>query len=296
MPKEKTGAIQKRKTNLPAKSAKSLTVESLACALLKEFPAADAEAWDTTGLYVGEGSVPIRKVAVALDPTISAIAQAAQCEAQVLVTHHPAYIDAPESFIAAPSPALSPGAPVYAAARNNVALMCFHTALDVSQKAQKVLPSMLGFQYRGKLVSPLLTDSHKGYGQICKVARAGGKPQTLREISSKCVSVFGRAPRVWGSPDSPIECVVTATGSAKSIAYDCLKAGADCLICGEIGYHDALNLLQAGMSVIELGHDQSELPLVALLATSIAQAGVPQDAIVFIDQADNWHYPEAIRL
>lgn len=286
-------AIQKRRAPLPAKAAKRLTVGALEAALLSDFPAEDAESWDMTGLYVGEAAIPIGKVAVALDPTVPAIAQAAAAGAQALVTHHPAYLEAPARFAPEPSAALSPGAAVYAAARNNVALMCFHTALDVSKRANEALPALLGLKATGRVAHAIQPGSKKGYGQICKVP---GKPQALQELTARCLAVFGRAPRVWGAPDAPISSVVTATGSAGSLASDVLETGADALICGELKYHAALDLSLAGLAIIELGHDLSELPLVAVLADSIAKAGVPREDIVIIDQSDNWHYPEATRL
>ncbi|WP_165060624.1 Nif3-like dinuclear metal center hexameric protein [Adlercreutzia sp. ZJ154] len=291
-----TEAIQKRKTPLPAKQAKRVTVASLEAALLKEFPDVDAESWDTTGIYVGEGAIPVTKVAVALDPTVPAILQAASCSAQVLVTHHPAYIEAPATFAPEVSCAISPGAAVYAAARNGVALMCFHTALDVSNKAQKALPAMLNLDYKGKVLQPIATSKRKGYGQICTVLKQDGKAVTLGQLGARCTSVFGRAPRIWGDFNTGVETVVTACGSASNIVEACVKANVQCLICGELKYHDALALSQAGVAVIELGHDLSELPLVAVLADSVAHAGISRDSILIVDQSSNWAYPEAIRL
>ncbi len=61
-------------------------------------------------------------------------------------------------------------------------------------------------------------------------------------------------------------------------------------------YHSALELSQAGLAVIELGHDASELPLTAVLAEALDRAGVPPEAIVLVDQSDNWWYPEAVRV
>lgn len=294
MDQERTkDAIQKRRSPLPARAAKRMTVGDLEAALLAEFPAADAESWDRTGLYVGEAAVPVRTVAVALDPTVAAIAQAASAGAQVLITHHPAYLSAPDAFAPEPSAALSPGAAVFAAVRNGVALMDFHTALDASKRGNEALPALLALQATGRVARPIAPGSHKGYGQICKTKQ---RDLTIQQLAARCTSVFGRVPRVWGAPDAPVSTVVTATGSANGMGTDVLAAKAQCLICGELRYHEALDLSQAGLALIELGHDVSELPLVAVLADAVAKAGVPRDAIMVIDQSENWHYPEAIRL
>lgn len=294
--KSKGKAIAKRGQKSLAKSEKEFTVASLEKALLKEFPRKDAEEWDVMGLTVGEGCLPVSSVAVALDPTVEAIRKAAAIGADVLVTHHPPYLEGPRSFAPADSVAVSPGAGVWAAIQNRVALMNFHTSLDVSRRAQAALPQMLGFRHTGRLACAIESSKRKGYGQVCQVPKSNGKPESLGHVAAKCVSVFGRAPRVWGSFDKPVEVAVCALGSASNVGAAALSEGADVLVCGEAKYHDALDLSQAGLAVVELGHDVSELPLVAVLAKTLSDVGVKPDAITIIDQSGNWSYPETIRL
>ncbi|MCI2242708.1 Nif3-like dinuclear metal center hexameric protein [Adlercreutzia faecimuris] len=290
------GALAERPSGALAKQGFAMTVGGLESALLREFPAADAESWDRTGVLVGERALPVRKVAVALDPTVAAIHEAARDGANVLVTHHPAFLAAPDAFAPEASDALCPGAGVWAAIQSQVALMDFHTALDVSPRAARVLPGMLGLAPKGAFLEPLAGSKRKGYGQVCAVRAAGEEPETLGRLAARCTSVFGRQPRVWGDFDAPVRTAATATGSAGSLGRAALAQGVDCLICGEVKYHEALALAGAGLAVIELGHDVSELPLVAVLAEALLKAGVPDDRVIVIDQADNWAYPEAIRI
>lgn len=292
----KKDALSRRGANELAKKSFSLTVGGLERALLKDFPAEDAESWDRTGLLVGEPSLPVTKVAVALDATVEAVGEAAAAGANVLLTHHPAYLEAPTAFAPEPSAALSSGAVVWAAIRNQVALMDFHTALDVSPAAARVLPGMLGLKFTGKFAEPLASTRRKGYGQLCEVPANGDAPETLGRLAARCTAVFGRAPRVWGKADAPVRTAVTCTGSAASTGAAALTAGADIIICGEMKYHQALELSAAGLAVIELGHDVSELPLVAVLAEALDGVGVPPEAVVLLDQTDNWWYPEAVRV
>lgn len=298
MPDKKTKdkAIAKRGQKGLAKSEKKFTVASLEKAMLKEFPRKDAEDWDVMGLTVGEGALPVSSVAVALDPTVEAIRKASVLGADVLVTHHPPFLEGPKSFSPERSVALNPGAGVWAAIRGGVALMNFHTALDVSRRAQAALPQMLGFKHTGRLVETIESSKRKGYGQICQVPEADGKPESLGHVAARCVSVFGRAPKVYGNFDSSVRVAVCALGSASNVAHGALAVGADVLVCGEVKYHDALELSQAGLAIIELGHDVSELPLAAVLAKTLADVGVKPDAITIIDQSSNWSYPETIRL
>ena len=119
---------------------------------------------------------------------------------------------------------------------------------------------------------------------------------TLGPLAARCTSVFGRAPRVWGSFDRAVASIVTCTGSAGPTGRAALAAGADVLIAGEVKYHDALDLSQAGMAVIDLGHDTSELPFCGVLAASVRDAGVPDELVAVVSQRNRWSYPEAVRV
>ncbi len=271
-----------------------LTVGALNQTLLKEFPAADAEAWDRTGLTVGDPTRLVKGVAVALDPTVEAVQEAVSLGANVLVTHHPAFLSAPDSFSPAASVAANSGALVWAAVSQGVALLSYHTALDVSTSAQRVLPGMLNVQFKSVVV-PLDGTKRKGYGQLCSV-RSEDAPLTLGQLAARCTSVFARQPRVWGDFERRIDKLVTCTGSAGDVADAALLQRADCLVCGEIKYHDALAFSQAGLAIVELGHDTSELPLSAVLVGAVESAGVPGDLITILDQASNWSYPETTRV
>ena len=277
-----------------AKPAKPMTVGRLEYALLAQFPREDAEEWDRTGLLVGDPAALVTGVAVALDVTGEAIGAAARAGANVLLTHHPAFLDPPVAFSPSYALATAPGVNVYTAAAKCVALMNFHTALDASVAAGRLLPNMLNVDFERVLV-PRASDERKGYGQLCSV-RAEDKPFRLAHLAARCTSVFGRAPRVWGDLSRKVDSVVMANGSAGEVLAAALAANADVLVCGEVKYHAALDAAQAGLSIIELGHDASELPLCALLAQASIDAGMPSDAVFILDQSDNWSLPDATRI
>ncbi len=289
------GPLSKRQSAALAKSREALTVGALEEKLLKMFPASQAEDWDRTGLLVGERGLEVSTVAVALDPTVEAIREAAAAGANVLLTHHPAYLAAPDGFSPEKSVAQSSGAGVWEAIRSRVALMDFHTALDVSPQASHMLPNMLNLSFTGKFACPLEGTKKLGYGQICDV-HAEDKDMDLAHFAARVTAVFKRQPRVWGAPDARVSRVVTATGSLGNVGRAALAAGCDTIVCGEVRYHEALDLSQAGISIVELGHDVSELGLTAILAEACLKAGVPEGAIVVLNQSDNWWLPESIRL
>lgn len=163
----------------------------------------------------------------------------------------------------------------------------------MSVRAQRVLPGMLSLTFQ-QVLDPIPGSREKGYGQLCTLGEDDGL--TLGQLAARCTSVFGRAPRVWGDFPRELDRVVTCTGSAGDLGRACLRAQVDCLVCGEIKYHDALELSQAGLAVVDLGHDTSELPLAAVLAAAVENAGIPGDLVTVLDQGDNWSYPETVRV
>jgi putative NIF3 family GTP cyclohydrolase 1 type 2 len=102
-------------------------------------------------------------------------------------------------------------------------------------------------------------------GMLCETPRA----MTLRELADMASGAFGVTARVWGRPESSVSRLVTATGSAGSLIGDAISAGAQALVAGEVRYHDALDAVESGLAVVELGHDVTEWPLVELLAEAV---------------------------
>ena len=174
---------------------------------------------------------------------------------------------------------------------NGMSCLSYHTACDVTEQALGVLPAMLRLTPQHPL-DPLPEKPAKGFGMVCTSPEG---PLSLKHLSSRCVSVFKSVPRVWGDPDTLLSTVCTYGGSAGDALALCNEQAVDCLICGELRYHDALDAYESGLCIIELGHDVSELPLCALLAGECIAAGIPESSITIVDQSGNWHVPETVR-
>lgn len=277
-----------------SKQKAPLSIGQLEHRLLERFPASDAESWDRMGLISGDPTRLVTGVMVALDPTLEAVFAARDAGADVLLTHHPVFLDPPAAFSPPDGPALLAGAVLWEAIAGGVALMNIHTALDASEEASKLLPSLLSLDAHQVLL-PLEGDPRKGYGRVCSV-RAADRPLGLEQLAARCVSVFSSTPRVWGPASRDIDTVAVVNGAAGRAPEVCLAEGIPCLICGEVRYHSALEAAQRGLAIIEVGHDVSELPLCALLAQAAVEAGVPADAVSIFDQTGNWTVPDAQRL
>jgi dinuclear metal center YbgI/SA1388 family protein len=128
----------------------STTVANVVEAVHAAFPPEWAESWDRVGLIAGDPEAPVSRALVSLDPTIEAVERARQAGAQVLVTHHPAYLEPPERLT--PSAA---GAAFFAL-NARIALVAAHTNLDRAPDGAAALPRMLGLEPGRPLEDPAM--------------------------------------------------------------------------------------------------------------------------------------------
>ncbi|MGN0302025.1 MAG: Nif3-like dinuclear metal center hexameric protein [Anaerotardibacter sp.] len=269
-----------------------ITVGDLEAILLKAFPKEDAEEWDYTGLRVGDPNQEVTGIAITLDPTVESMEKALEAGANVLISHHPLFLEPPTSFLPFEIEGQTPGSAIYFALTHGLACMNFHTACDVSVQGLKALPERLGLRYINPLL-PLANSSEKGFGAVCAI-ECMDKTQSvsLASLAIRTHESLGVVPRVWGDENKVITSVVCCGGSASFLLKDCLKAGIDCLICGEVKYHDCLDAYKSGLSIIELGHDYSEYALCDVLEQTLLDESLDASSITIINQEKNWSIPE----
>lgn len=267
----------------------TLRVGDIEDMLLKAFPASWAADGDRLGLFTGDRSAPVGKVAVALDSSVATIEAASAAGCDMLVTHHPPFWDAPMRFTAAESAGLVDGAAVYAAVRRGIALLAMHTNVDCAPAAYNLLLLMLGLEYTG----PLQPEVSR-LGQLAR-PRDGGSIR-LEVFASGCEQAFGRVYSVWGEPEMPLSRLAVCSGGASEVLPAVLKARPDCFVTGELPHHEHIYLADAGIALVELGHDLSELPYRWLLSDALVEAGLSEEQVVVLAPTAAWWTPEGRRM
>lgn len=122
---------------------------------------------------------------------------------------------------------------------------------------------------------------HGGFGCVGALA----EPTDVEALARAVHAVFGATPAVRaaterrrGSGSSgetsgrAIRRVAVMPGSASGAARAALVQAADALVCGELKYHEALDAQESGLTVLTVGHDVSERPVVAALADALSDA------------------------
>src|SRR4051812_47378377 len=93
------------------------------------YPPATAEGWDAVGLAYGDPAADVRRVLLAVDPTIEVAREAAEWGADLLVTHHPLFLKPVHGF-AATTPK---GRTLATLAGAGCALLTAHTNADQAE-------------------------------------------------------------------------------------------------------------------------------------------------------------------
>lgn len=260
-----------------------MIIGDLAIALGRRFPVSDSEGWDHVGLSVGDPQAEISGVCIALDATAENVLEASGRGANVLLTHHPVYIKAPDAFCPASPLRPASSAAVFEAARNGVCIISHHTNLDRSREVRDLLPSLIGMTATSSLEYPEDPSKH-GLGALSRT-----EGETLGDISRACAHAFDCEPRVWGPLDRPVERVAFLGGSLGDLGELAVLSSADAIVCGEAGYHACQDLSARGLGVILLGHDRSEEPFVDILKEACISAGVDRDRISTIVRPRQWN-------
>ena len=258
-----------------------MRVSELLSHLLARFPKASAEPWDHIGLSVGAPASEVAGVCCALDATERNIRRTHDAGANVLLTHHPVYIKAPDAFTPADPSGPSSAAAVYTAARLGISVISLHTNLDRSVEAREALPALVGAAPSSSLEHE--DPAELGLGAVCEIAAT-----SLGDFAQRVADAFWSDPRVWGEPDRPLSRVAFLGGSLGGFGELAIARGCSAVVTGEAGYHTAQDLALRGCPVIALGHDRSEEPFRGILARACAQAGVPQDRISSLRSPVQW--------
>lgn len=260
-----------------------MDVASLEDYLFGLFPRSTAEPWDHVGLSVGDPASEISRVAVALDATPATVDEAASQDANVLLTHHPVYIKAPDAFVPEPGTYPQASATIYRAAQAGVSIISMHTNLDRAPVARERMAEALGLTCTGSLEAPC-DDTAPGLGGIAEAAT----PEPLSIWAERAAKAFATEPRVWGNPAQMVSRVALLGGSLSDLGELALQQGADMIVCGEAGYHVCQDLTARGCSVVLLGHDASEYPFVDILVKVAQDAGVAAQDIVRMNRSRQW--------
>lgn len=245
----------------------------LICDLVMEFAPRELVAeWDNVGLQLGDPRAAVTRVLLALDVDNDVIDEALRCGAEMIVSHHP-LIMKPLRSVRADTPE---GAVLMRLVRERLNVLAAHTNLDAADGGvSDVLAHLLGL-----VDIERLTPEH-GFGRVGNLPR----PVRFTDFVAQVRSSLGvRGIRSGGERDREVRRVAVCGGAGADLWPQARAAGADVFVTGDVKYHQARDMLAAGLNFVDAGHYATERvilePLRDYLAKRCRERGVDVDFVI----------------
>ena len=210
-----------------------------------------AEPWDNPGLQIGDSGQKIKKIFSSLDPTLDALMNASETNAQVLFTHHPLIFKS----ISHIEINAYPGQILARAARKNISVVTAHTNLDVAKGGiNDILANLMGLQ-NVEVLQPHDKEPGVGLGRVGDLP----EPTDLFSLAKTVINKLGADHiRLMGQKKESVRRIAVVGGSGGSLTSSAAGNGADVLITGDVGHHAALEAKSLGIALIDGGHFHTE--------------------------------------
>jgi dinuclear metal center YbgI/SA1388 family protein len=346
-------------------------------------PAYLAEDWDNVGLQVGEKSWVVKRIMIALDPTLEVVKAACESNADLLIAHHPLIFGTLKK-VDFSSPI---GNIIRLAGKHKTSIYSAHTNLDntknglndilakkvglkeirilrqsnvqglfklivyvparhenkildalskvdvgaekdhksvifrhhiqeilkqgkasINEKSTKIdeacdvriettvlkenlskvidaIRALYLYEDMSYDVYPLITqETTNGTGRIGNLV----KPERLSSYVKHIRKTFGvESVKVAGDPNLLVDRVAVCSGSGSGLIHEFISSGAQVYISGDLRYHDARSVEQAGLAIIDIGHFTSEFIIVDELVNRLRKIFDEEQIEVSVEACNN---------
>ena len=239
-----------------------MTIQTIIAQIEKRLPLRLQESWDNSGLQIGQTDIECSGILTTLDITESVIEEAITLGCNLIVAHHPILFKGLKRISYSYSYVERC---VIMAIKHDITIYAAHTNAD---SAYMGLNYWLG-QKMGLLsietLSPTNSNSQEGLGVI------GRLPEDLdfERFLEHTARIFKtKQLRHNGGIKDKIKTVAICGGAGAFLWERARDLDADVLITGEAKYNDYFDA--EGISLITVGHYESELPVAELFQHIIA--------------------------
>jgi len=207
------------------------------------------EKWDNSGLLVGDMNQEISQIALSIDVDEKLIDSLE--ENTLLITHHPIIFSGLKQLEFNKYPANL----LHKMIEKNISNIAMHTNFDQTHLNDYVATEVLGYKIVDKDAFIAYIDVDEGFDTFAqKIATS------LNLDCIKCVKTKKQVKRV-----------ALTTGSGCSLMR---SVKADCFLTGDIKYHDAMEAKSMNLSLIDIGHYESEHYFAQILEKHLKNLGL----------------------
>lgn len=217
---------------------------------VEEFaPLSLQEAWDNSGLQVGDRNAIVTGVLTAVDVTPEVIDEAVRQRANMVISHHPLIFGGLKRLTGDTRTEKS----VIGAIKHGIAVYSCHTPLDKTYNGLSwQLARLLGLNPLRPLL-PVSPGADAGLGVVCRV---DGKI-SVSECIEKIKEVFPHLRHSAIESRVGARNIAVCTGSGASLINDAIEAKCDVYITGDLKHHDFVDFADRTV-LVDCGHFETE--------------------------------------
>jgi len=207
------------------------------------------EKWDNSGLLVGHLESDIETIALSIDVDEKLLDSLP--DGTLLITHHPIIFGGLQQLDFSKYPVNF----LQKMVQKNISNIAMHTNFDLTHLNEYVIKEVLGEEIVKKDGFVAYIEVDRSFDQfVSDVSSAFGL-----EVA-RCVKCSDRVKRV-----------AITTGSGASLIKN---IDADCFLTGDIKYHDAMEAKSMNLSLIDIGHYESEHYFAQILEKNLKNLGL----------------------
>jgi dinuclear metal center YbgI/SA1388 family protein len=226
-----------------------MTVQTIYDFLNELSPFVLQESWDNSGLLIGDFSTEISKIALSIDVDMAQID--ALEENTLLITHHPIIFGGVKQLDFKHYPANL----IQKMIQKNITNIVMHTNFDQTHLNEYVAKEILGYEIVQKEGFITYLEVNESFDVFAKKVAAAFGLSHARCV--QCSDFVGR--------------VALTTGSGCSLLK---SVNAECFLTGDIKYHDAMEAKSINLSLIDIGHYESEHYFAQILEKHLKNLGL----------------------
>ncbi len=208
--------------------------------------------WDNSGLLIGAKSDEIAQIYVSLDVD-STLLETVE-ENSLIITHHPLIFKGLKQL----DFSYYPSHLIQKMVQKKISLMTMHTNFDLSH-LNLYVASKLGFHVSATQDYVVYFDVNESFDDLVAQLKTSLNVDQLRVVKTK----------EW------VKTCALTTGSGGDLLGE---INADCFLTGDIKYHQALEAKENNLSLIDIGHFESERYFAECLALYLKK--LPLKAII----------------
>jgi dinuclear metal center YbgI/SA1388 family protein len=234
--------------------APPLTLREVLAVVDRLYPPSTAQSWDRVGLVTGDLDQPVRRIHLAVDPTLAVVAEARELGADLILTHHPLLLRGVHGV----ATTTAKGATVTDLVVGDVALYVAHTNADVAPEG---VCAALAEACQLAETEPLTWSEDQPLGLVGDLPDPEPLHTFVERLAGRLPEAAGGV-RVAGPPDAPVRRVAVLGGAGDDLFDAVRSSGADVYVTADLRHHPVLEAREEAHGgtpyLVDAGHWASE--------------------------------------